>query len=124
MTRRSCAPLAASAVLWASLAAGAAVAQTPAPPSAPAPATSAADDRAAGRLAAGEPVVRRTVIEDSQARIEELRVRGTLQKVTVAPKGRAPGYEVLTGDGFHASAEDPGSSRGSAGKRVWIVLKF
>ena len=64
------------------------------------------------------------VIEDDRARIEELRVRGQLQKVTVAPKGRVPGYEVLTGDGFHATAEDPGTSRGSTGKRVWKVLRF
>ena len=78
----------------------------------------------ADRPKGGEPAIRRTVIEDRQARIEELRVRGNLQKVTVAPKGRAPGYEVLTGDGFHATAEDPGTSRGSAGKRVWNVLRF
>jgi hypothetical protein len=72
----------------------------------------------------GEPAIKRTVIEDRAARIEELRVRGTLQKVTVAPKGGAPGYEVLTGDGYHATADDPGTSRGSAGKRVWNVLRF
>jgi len=76
------------------------------------------------RVKGGEPVVKRTVIEDGQTRIEELRVRGNLQKVTVAPKGRAPGYEILTGDGYHATADDPGTSRGSAGKRVWNVLRF
>ena len=54
---------------------------------------------------------------------EELR-GSSPQKVTVAPKGRAPGYEILTGDGYHATAEDPGTSRGSAGKRVWNVLRF
>ena len=89
----------------------------PAAPSAPAPM------EADARLG-GEPAVRHTVIDDSRARIEELRVRGQLQKVTVEPKGRVPGYEVLTGDGFHATAEDPGTSRGSAGKRVWNVLRF
>ena len=73
---------------------------------------------------AGEPNVRRTVIDDSRARIEELRVRGQLQKVTVAPKGGAPGYEILLGDGTHTMGDDPGTSRGSAGKRVWNVLKF
>ena len=72
----------------------------------------------------GEPAVRHSVIEDDRARIDELRVRGQLQKVTVAPKGRVPAYEVLTGDGFHATAEDPGTSRGSTGKRVWKVLRF
>lgn len=73
---------------------------------------------------AGEPNVKRTIIEDGRARIEELRVRGQLQKVTVEPKGRAPGYEILLGDGTHVFADDPGTSRGSAGKRVWNVLKF
>ena len=73
---------------------------------------------------AGEPNVKRTVIDDSRARIEELRVRGQLQKVTVAPKGGAPGYEILLGDGAHPIGDDPGTSRSSAGKRVWNVLKF
>ena len=105
--------------------AGAADAVPPAAPTAAAASSApAADERDARRPTGGEPVVRRTVIEDGQARIEELRVRGNLQKITVAPKGRAPGYEVLTGDGYHATAEDPGTSRGSAGKRVWNVLRF
>ena len=73
---------------------------------------------------AGEPNVKRTVIDDGRARIEELRVRGQLQKVTVAPKGGAPGYEILLGDGAHPIGDDPGTSRSSAGKRVWNVLKF
>jgi hypothetical protein len=73
---------------------------------------------------AGEPNVRRTVIDDGRARIEELRVRGQLQKVTVAPKGNVPGYEILLGDGAHPIGDDPGTSRGSAGKRVWNVLRF
>jgi len=31
---------------------------------------------------------------------------------------------VLTSDGYHPTADDPGTSRGSAGKRVWSVLRF
>jgi hypothetical protein len=74
---------------------------------------------------AGEPNVRRTIIDDSRTRIEELRVRGQLQKVTVAPKGGAPGYEILLGgDGEHAVGADPGTTRGTTGKRVWNVLRF
>jgi hypothetical protein len=112
-------------------------AKTPAPTAAPAtPSPTAAKPASAAppeelleevespRQKGGEPAIKRTVIEDRAARIEELRVRGTLQKVTVAPKGGAPGYEVLTGDGYHATADDPGTSRGSAGKRVWNVLRF
>lgn len=103
----------------------AADAPPPAPPSVAAPASApASEEPGATRPAGGEPFVKRTVIEDDQTRIEELRVRGNLQKVTVMPKGRAPGYEVLTGDGYHSTADDPGTSRGSAGKRVWNVLRF
>jgi hypothetical protein len=76
------------------------------------------------RKAVSEPAIKRTVIEDRSARIEELRVRGQLQKVTVSPKGGVPGYEVLLGDGAHVIGDDPGTSRGSAGKRVWNVLRF
>jgi len=94
-----------------------AVAATP-----PSTSTTTIEEIEVGR--AGEPNVKRTVIDDGRARIEELRVRGQLQKVTVAPKGGAPGYEILLGDGTHTMADDPGTSRGSAGKRVWNVLKF
>jgi hypothetical protein len=122
----SAAVAAAVAALVAHGANAADAAATPAMPAAPAtPAASvpapAADSE---RSRAGEPNVRVTVIDDGRARIEELRVRGQLQKVTVAPKGNAPGYEVLLGDGVHTVAEDPGTSRGSAGKRVWNVLRF
>ncbi len=87
----------------------------------PAPAT-VIEEIELGR--SGEPVVKRTIIDDGRARIEELRVRGQLQKVTVEPKGRVPGYEILLGDGAHVVGDDPGTSRGSAGKRVWNVLRF
>ena len=98
----------------------------PLPTAAPAPAapTSAPETTAVDPQRGGEPAVQRTVIDDRTARIEELRVRGQLQKVTVAPKGRVPGYEILLGDGAHMIGDDPGTSRGSAGKRVWNVLKF
>ena len=94
-----------------------AVAATP-----PSTSTTTIEEIEVGR--AGEPNVKRTVIDDGRARIEELRVRGQLQKVTVAPKGGAPGYEILLGDGAHPMPDDPGTSRGSAGKRVWNVLRF
>jgi len=126
-----CALLTLVASVFALSSAGARAADAPpAPPtmtaSAPAaaPAGTAVEEPDAPRQKGGEPVIKRTVIEDGQTRIEELRVRGNLQKVTVAPKGRAPGYEILTGDGYHATADDPGTSRGSAGKRVWNVLRF
>lgn len=71
-----------------------------------------------------EPRAQRTVVEDSRARIEELRVRGQLQKVTVSPKGRAPSYEILVGDGGRDLIDGPSPARGAHGKRVWNVLSF
>ena len=47
----------------------------------------------------GEPAVKRTVIEDEGARIEELRVRGEAQRIVVTPKvGIRKSYEIMTGD--------------------------
>ena len=118
-------------VALAACAIGAAVPAANAADAAPAPARAASASPSSSTIEevelgrAGEPNVRRTVIDDSRARIEELRVRGQLQKVTVAPKGGAPGYEVLVGgEGEHATGVDPGTSRGSTGKRVWNVLRF
>jgi len=68
----------------------------------------------------GEPDVRRTVVEDQQVRVEELRVRGQLQRAVVSPKlpGSKP-YEIVTGD---AGRDD--AHRGAVGQRVWNVLGF
>ena len=73
---------------------------------------------------AREPVIKRTVIEDKSAHIEELRVRGQLQKVTVDPKGSAPGYEIIVGGGEHDFSEGRNPTRGSVGQRVWNVFRF
>ena len=51
-------------------------------------------------------------------------MRGQLQKVTVDPKGRLPGYEILVGDGSRDLSFGANTSRGAAGKRVWNVLAF
>jgi hypothetical protein len=89
------------------------------------PATPRAENADVDRLRAGEPAIQRTVIDDRIAHVEELRVRGQLQKVTVDLKGRAPNYEVLTHDGARDIA-DGGivGLGGAAGKRVWNVLRF
>jgi hypothetical protein len=107
------------------LASAAEAAPAPLPPAASASAALPLEiEDPAPKKGVSEPAIKRTVIEDRSARIEELRVRGQLQKVTVNPKGGVPGYEVLIGDGAHAIGDDPGTSRGSAGKRVWNVLRF
>ncbi len=68
-----------------------------------------------------EPKVERTVLEDDGARIEELRVRGQVQKVVVRPKrpGYRP-YEILPPQG----GRDPSQPAQASGQRVWNVLSF
>ena len=92
---------------------------------APAPETSATRPiETAPAKDAREPVIKRTVIEDKSAHIEELRVRGQLQKVTVDPKGSAPGYEIIVGGGEHEFSEGRNPTRGAVGQRVWNVFRF
>lgn len=79
---------------------------------------------AAAAAPATEPNVQRTVVEDGGARIEELRVRGRLQRVTVQPKGGAKPYEIVVGEGTRNASDGQGGSRGAAGQRVWHVLSF
>ena len=72
-----------------------------------------------------EPRVQRIVIEDDTNRIDELRVRGQTQRITVTPKGgKAPAYEIITGDGSRDLGAGANTSRGAAGQRVWHVLSF
>ena len=74
----------------------------------------------------GEPNVRRTVIEDGNARIDEVRVRGQVQSVKVTPKvGPGKHYEIITGDAAGRNVTDgAGAGRSTIGKTVWSVLDF
>jgi hypothetical protein len=77
------------------------------------------------RSSTPEPAVRRTVIEDDGARIDELRVRGAVRSITVRPKGALSAeYEVLAPDAGRDTSSGPNSSKGAAGQRVWRVLSF
>ena len=98
-----------AACLAALLAAGVCLAQGVPPP---APAASAPQaDRS----------FKRTVIEDDATRIEETRVRGAAQRITVQSKipGVAP-YEVIVAPG----GRDPAQQRGAAGQRAWSIFDF
>jgi len=69
--------------------------------------------------------VQQTVIEDDSNRVEEVRVRGQTQKVTVQPKNSSlPGYEIIMGDASRDPSIGNGASRGAAGQRVWRLLTF
>ncbi len=63
-----------------------------------------------------EPAVQRLVSEDDQVIVEELRVRGQTQSITVKSKipGVAP-YRIVPATG----ARDPSQPGSTAGQRVW-----
>ena len=73
-----------------------------------------------------EPEVRKIVVEDDNARIDELRVRSVPQRIVVTSKGVPGGttYEIITGDGSRDLSFGANTSRGAAGQRVWRVLDF
>ena len=84
---------------------GLALAQTAAPASATATQPAAAASRAPGVI---EKRTERIQIEDSGARIDELRVGGETKTITVQPKGSLPAYQV-----------EP-----TSGERSWKILGF
>lgn len=87
-------------------AAGAGLAQTTAPAAPAASAPAGVDKR---------------VIEDGKVRIQETRVRGQTQSITVQSK--LPGvaaYEII----LPPLGKDPSQDRGAAGQRTWSLLNF
>lgn len=93
------------------------------PPASPAWAQKApAAPAAAASATASTPAAsERRVIEDDQARIEETRVRGQVQQITVQSKiGDVRPYEIVVGRG----GRDPSQDKSAAGQRVWSLLKF
>ena len=89
------------------------------------PASQAQEASAAPQPASQEPKVERIVIEDGGSRIEELRVRGTTQRIVVRPKvGTTQSYEIITDDGSREMFDGSNTSRGAAGKRVCHILSF
>ncbi len=88
---------------------GGVAAQTPAP---------AADSRVEQRI-------ERIRVEDAGSRIDELRVGGETQTITVAPKGNMPAYDVLPASANRApSAGERNSTSAAGGTRVWKILGF
>ena len=84
---------------------GLALAQSAASAQATATQPAAAASRAPGVI---EKRTERIQIEDSGARIDELRVGGETKTITVQPKGRLPSYQV-----------EP-----TSGERSWKILGF
>jgi hypothetical protein len=68
-----------------------------------------------------EPKVQQLVAEDDQVRIEELRVRGQTQRITVNPKVEgAKSYDIHTRPG----GSDPSKGREGVGQSLWQVFTF
>ncbi|MDB5887116.1 MAG: hypothetical protein JWR74_3287 [Polaromonas sp.] len=90
-----------------------AAAQTPAPAGAATAVQPARPDKKIERI--------RT--EDAGTRIDELRVGGETQQITVQPKNGGAAYEVKPAEGARGTAP-AASSNETNGSRVWNVLKF
>ncbi|MBK0394026.1 hypothetical protein [Ramlibacter algicola] len=69
--------------------------------------------------------IERIVHEDAGSRIEELRVGGQTQTITVQPKADVPEYQVEpTKPGRQRDRQDRSGSSETGGTRSWTVLKF
>ena len=100
------------------LAGGGGLAQTPAAKAQAAPASAAAS---APAKKARPPATHVQVLEDDNVRIEESRVRGQTQRITVQNKlGPAGGYEIIVLPGGKDTSQD----RGAGGQRAWSLFAF
>jgi len=100
--------------------AAAAPTTSPAPAAKPAKAQAVPDEGAAA-TDPKEPAVKRTHIEDDNARIDELRIRGQTKSITVQPKRGGVPYEVVPLDARDNSQK---GARGAEGQSVWQFLSF
>lgn len=112
-------PLLAAALAVLPLAAAVAQTQAPAQPAAP-----PAAEEAPAVPGRHNQTIKRIRIEDAGSRIDELRVGGQTEQITVQPKAEGvPPYEIKPVEGAHGTPpEATGGDTG--GSRVWNVLKF
>lgn len=112
------------------------------PPLASAPATSAAPaqggqagsgtgdagDVASVALPEGQAPAARSAVriyqEDAGSRVEELRVRGQTQTITVTPAGTMPSYEVRPGGSQNYQHQGNRAADGTNGPRRWKIGEF
>ena len=86
--------------------------------------TAAPAEAVVGAKAAGtDKKIERIRTEDAGTRIDELRVGGETQQITVQPKNGSAAYEVKPAEGARGSAP-AAASNDTNGSRVWNVLKF
>ncbi len=98
-------------------------AQTPPPAQQPAPAGKTEAEKENGRQ---NQKIEHIHTEDSGATVDELRVGGQTQSITVKPKNNAPAYQVLpNADLNNSNRGQPDTSNSDPGSRVWWnVFKF
>ncbi|CAN7509298.1 hypothetical protein LJR129_003537 [Acidovorax sp. LjRoot129] len=73
----------------------------------------------------GNQRTERIRIEDEGSRVDELRVGGQTQTISVQPKTtNLPGYEVQSPDGARSRAGSNSGAETTTAPRVWNVLKF
>jgi hypothetical protein len=89
------------------------------------PPTGGLSDREATQLDRRTQKIENIRVEDGGAVVDEVRVGGQTQSITVQPKADVPAYEIQPTDGARARASGnrEGASGGS-GARVWNVFKF
>jgi hypothetical protein len=68
--------------------------------------------------------IERIRTQDAGSRIDELRVGGETQSITVQPAANVPAYEVKPTDASRAGSAGNAAETGSTGSRFWNVLKF
>ncbi len=69
--------------------------------------------------------IERIRVEDNAVKIDELRVGGQTQAITVQPKSGLPAYEIVPPDSARQRSQDTRDGSGAnAGQRVWNLLKF
>lgn len=69
--------------------------------------------------------IERIQIEDSGTRIDELRVGGETQSISVSPKGGMPAYDVQPNSANrNLTRGERGNGTTTGGTRVWKLLDF
>ena len=95
------------------------------PTQAASPVTAVATPAAAAASGRPDQAIQRIRTEDAGSRIDEVRVGGETQSITVQPKtgNGIPAYEVKPSDTARGAAPST-SKNDTTGSRVWNVLKF
>lgn len=101
----------------------AAVAQTPASAALDAGAATQRVESTSLQPSRTNQTIERIRTEDQGSRIDELRVGGETQQITVQPKTGVAPYEVLRSEGARGNPP-PSTNSDTNGSRVWNVLKF